>query len=153
MIKPDNLQALSRGLPLNADQLFRVDVITILRPVSPCVAASHHLLYHAVLARELPQQHSAALKRLGLLAMTAKLLVIGVFDGQHVVYFCFYLAAPAIHFVPKNQNPLDLSEWVDVGNSLKNLVSFATPRRNGHACRNNNSSKFRSGGWQTSTAV
>lgn len=93
VIKPDDLRALLGRLPLRRDQLFGINVVTILRPVVAGVATADYVLHDAVGILELTQKHTATFVWISFLAMAAERFVLALFDDKH---YC------------DKQNPLDL---------------------------------------------
>lgn len=72
MIKPDDLHALLRRLPLRRDQLFGINVVTILWSVGAGVATADYALHDAIGILELTQKHAAAFAGIGFLAVAAQ---------------------------------------------------------------------------------
>ncbi len=86
VVEPDDVQLRLARLALNAEQLARIDVIAVVGRVCAGVAAEHDgadiLNSFAV---DYAQQHAAALVRISLFAMTAKLIELRFADLQHSV--------------------------------------------------------------------
>src|SRR5579872_1602147 len=84
MIKADDVFAPLTALPLNADQLLRIDVVTILWRIIARIATTCNRGYHAyVVSIHLPKQDTTTLVRIGLLAMLSKGREVGLRKLQH----------------------------------------------------------------------
>jgi len=83
MIEADNVLSAPAALPLDTDQLLRVDVVAIVRRVVACIPAAPDRGDHAQIAIEATEQHSTALVRVGLFPVLAKGGVVGSGDLEH----------------------------------------------------------------------
>jgi hypothetical protein len=95
MIKAHNTESSFFGLALDPEQVPRVDVVTVFRPVNARVAAPNHFLDLSAGVREPSKKHTATLKWVGLLAVPAKLFVLGAPDDEHIVFRLMALLAAA----------------------------------------------------------
>lgn len=84
VVKTDDVFTAAAPLALNADQIFGIDVVTIVRRISPRIlnasGRSHNtctIVFHA------PKQNTAALVRVRLFAVAADGFVIFPFKFQH----------------------------------------------------------------------
>src|SRR5262249_3611418 len=86
MVEADDVFFALAGFALDAHQFFGVDVVAVLRRVGSRVArAGDGSNNSRAIIFEAPEEHAAALVRIGLLAMLAKRVVMGLAKAKHSV--------------------------------------------------------------------
>src|SRR5947207_9961079 len=79
MVEADNILFALAGFTLDVHQFFRIDVVAVLRRVGAGVTGTGKRSDHAsAVLLEPPEQHAAALVRIGLFTVLAKSVVMGL---------------------------------------------------------------------------
>src|ERR1700756_4285743 len=84
MVEAYNILAALAALPLDTDQLLRINVIAVVRRIGAGIAAAYHRGDKPLVTIHAAQQHPAALVGIGLFAVPAKSSVLLFSDFQHV---------------------------------------------------------------------
>ena len=93
VVEADDVEVALAGLALHPHQFARIDVVAVLGRIDAGVAAADGGPHLAGVASHNSQQYPTALVRVGLLAVAADLVEVGLVEFQHAAVFITFSLA------------------------------------------------------------